>query len=758
MTTTESTTLTAVASEQVPLGYYRVFAQPPGGHRREITIFRGAPVRLMSATTQDPFTEVNAQIALPQVTLFDNPGSGDLDWLVADCDIDIEFQNTGAYDFRWSWEGYVASFSYSLSGSDSLVTIDLKGAFYGLDDYLAIPSFPRRPIPYEILIARAFDQTLHPSRLGSFRMEFPRWWSNRVPEFNDPDYLVALKPFGVTTNQLWTGFTSRSTGTWEVLLTGHVQSLLSVMYTAGGAQWSIRNRGKRRGELYLRQIPAATSDNIIEIYLGAPGVSFEGTRDYTQRAGVIYGSGSDEAAITFSNMQVTPDGRTTYFKPFAYSARQWPRKGNPMYDKRVKPKETMIQFQQGMDELAATKVAQAQYQRFAEPGLTGSITLLTDPRYSDGSLCPRLMIRAGSTIRLNGMLGVKEGILAHVTQAVADFQSLSVSLTYDTKYRDQLTIEEVRARTRDSLNPVHALQVGKYQNTINDLIIPWDYRAGSGIIPTPAKEFFAQKLPSSATFPFEEWTRKHPPKDPESAPYYIRIGPTDVNNSSNNWSGVVRENRMTMAIPIRMGQAGTIRLTQLAAYDRDGNVMPVKFHFSVYYGNATAADGMPKFPLDPYHNADPDPDKIAPDWRRPRKPVTAEIIPTNYKTFQANPFYKGAWEQVQEDGTVFPWSADSNLPTPGSGLVVGWGNYYEPAGYSPGRASKGAARTGLLQDDTAWTWDVAQTQNIDFQNPENNVNEQYIGMLFVQIYCDDQDDKAVFFMGRLIRSDPGQTN
>jgi hypothetical protein len=749
-----SETLTAVASEQVPLGYYRVFAQPPGGYRREITIFRGAPVKPVNATTQDPFSESAAQLSLPQVTVFDNPGNGDLDWLVPDCDIDIVFQNTGAYDFDWRWEGYIASFNYGLSGTDATSSIDLKGALYGLDDYLAIPAFPRRPIPYEILIARAFDQTLHPSRLGNFRLVFPSWWSKRVPEFNDPSYLVALKPYGVATNQLWTGFTSRSTGTWEALLTGHVQSMLSNMYTAGGAQWSIRNRGQRRSELYLRQIPSATSDSIIEIYLGAPGVSFDGSRDYTQRAGVIYGQGADEAGITYSNMQVTPDGRTTYFKPYAYSARQWPRTGNPMYDKRSKPKETMIQFTQGLDEVSAAQVALAQYQRFAEPGMTGTVTLATDPRYSDGSLCPRMMIKAGATIRLNGLLGVKEGILAHVTQSTVDFQNLTVALTYDTKYRDQLTIDEVRARTRDALNPVHALQVGKYQNTINDLIIPWDYKAGSGIIPTPAKQFFQQILPSNATFPYEQWTRQHPPKDPKSAPYYIRIGPTDTENSNHNWSGVIRDGRMTMAIPIRMGQAGTIRLTQVAAYDRNGNVLPVKFHFSLYYGNSTAADAMPKFPQDPYDTSDPD--NLPPEWRRPRK-VTGEIIPTDYKTFQANPFFKGAFEEVNEDGTQFKWATDAQKATQGSGFVVGWGNYYEPAGYSPGRASRGAARTGLLEDATSWTWNVAGPQNVDFQNPDNNVNEEYVGMLFVQFYCDDQGDDPVFFMGRLIRTDPGQS-
>ena len=75
-----------------------------------------------------------------------------------DTDIDIVFQNVGGYEFVWRWEGYIASYGFSLSGADSSFTIDLKGAFYGLDDYLAIPQFPKRPIPHEILMAQAFDQ------------------------------------------------------------------------------------------------------------------------------------------------------------------------------------------------------------------------------------------------------------------------------------------------------------------------------------------------------------------------------------------------------------------------------------------------------------------------------------------------------------------------------------------------------------------------------------------------------------------------
>jgi hypothetical protein len=756
--------LSAYPSEQEPLGFFRIFATPPGGYQREITMFRDVPVKVGTVTTQDPFTEQSAELTLPQATVFDAPGEGDLDWLVANCDIDIVWQDVGGYEFDWRWEGYIASYSFTLSGSESAYTLDLKGALYGLDDYLAKPRHPRRPIPYEILIAQAFDQTEHPAHLGKFRILFPEDWDLRVPEPGSKDYMAPLRPWGIRTNAPWTGFTSRTTGGWDFLLTNHVQGLLSNMFWHGGAQWSIRNRGRRRPELYLRRIPEAQDDSIIEIILGAPGVTLDGSRDFTQRAEVIYGSGTDEAGIAFSNIQISPDGRTTFYKPFAYSPRMWPRgKSNPSFDKNLKPKEVMLAFQNGVDEVSAQKIAMSQYHRFSEPGVTGTITLTTDPRLSSGQLMPRLMIRGGQSIRIWGLFGVREGVMAHITQASADFEGLTTTLTFDTKYRDQLTVAEVRARTRDALTPLRALQVGKYSNTIQDLVIPWSYQSGSGIVPTAAKEFFNEKLPANATFPFEEWTRKHPPKNPSSQAWYIRIGPTDKDNSSNNWSAVRRDGQATMAIPIRMSQAGSIRLTQLAAYDRNGNVLPVKFHYSVYSNNGISEKAMPVFP-GPRQTASGDPHPDFPKYLDARN-VDGTRIPTSYQTIgsgnekksQAHPFYKGGWESVQPDGTRWPWGGDPNVPAPNAGLIVGWGNYYEPAGFTPGRFSKGASRTGMLQDDTPWSYDLTDSGNINIDNPRENVFVEYAGMLFVMIYCDDQDDEPVFFMGRFIRVEPGQS-
>jgi len=727
--------LTAAPVDQNQIGYFRVFATPPGGDQREITLFRGAPIQIEQVGTVDPFTESAASISFPQITIFDNPGTGDLDWLVPDADVDIVWQNYGPYDYDWRWEGFITSYDFSLTGNETSFKIDLKGALFGLDDYLAKPSFMRRPVPYEILFKRYFNPEKYPCRLKELKITFPPDWKRKVPEYKGPNgYASTLKPAGVTPGQKWSGLVSRSTGSWEPILSGFIQTALTTMFDEGGSQWSIRNNGHRRPELYLRRPPNSDSHKILEITLGAPGVGFTGTKDFTQRANTIYGQGKDEAGITFSGMNVSPAGLNTYFKPYAWSPLVYPREGNPSLRKNVKAKETIIRFQDGLDELGATRVAQGQLQRFADPGVTGSITLSTDPRTTDGKPFPRMLIKAGTTFRINGLLGMNEGLLVHITQASVNFRDLSVSLTYDSKYRDVLTVDEVKARTRDALSPLRALQTGKFSNTIQDLLLPWSYRAGSGIISSGGgKEFFNEKLPASASFPYEDYTRKYPPK--KYPGYYIKIGPTDIQNSTNNWSGIpMKGSDKKLAIPIRMSQSGAIRLTQIAAYDKDGNVMPVRFHVSLYKTNGVGPDAMPEFSEDPSDMK----------WLRPAG------ITTSYSVGNSNPFIKDAWEQVRADGTAY--QSDSALPRGNSELIVGWGNYYEPAGYSPGRFSRGAARTGLLTDDTQWSWDFGP----EFIDPLGKQPlEEDAGSLFIEIYCDEQGDEPVFFQGRFFRVEPG---
>ena len=718
------------------IGYFRVFATPPGGERREITMLRGAPISVDSFSTADPFTETTASLSCPQITMFDTPGQGDLDWLVPDSDIDIEWFNYGGYDYEYTWEGFIVSYDCSMGGTSTEFRIDLKGALFALDNFMAKPTFPRKPIPYEILIQQAFDQQRNPARLKKLKILFPDEWNRVVPEYGGPDkYKKTLKPSGVIPGQKWTGLVARNTGSWEPMLSGFVQSLLTVMFDDGGSQWTIRNTGKRRPVMSLRKIANREDDNVLIVTLGAPGVTVEASRDFSQRANIVYGQGKDDAGVTYSGMTVAGNGSNTFFKPYAWSPLVYPGHNNPALASTVQPKETIIRFVDGLDEVAAQRVANAQLQRFADPGVTGSITLQTDPVTNNGTPYPRFLIQAGTPVLIKGIYGISEGLLVHTTQTTADINGLTMSLTFDSKYRDVLTVAEVQARTRDALSPLRALQVGKFSNTLQDLLFPWNYREGSGILPSggpfSAKEFFTEKVPTGAVFPYEEWTQKYPPKKYPN--YYVKIGPTDTENASNNWSGAKRNGTQVLAHPIRMAQAGTIRLSQIAAYDKNGNVLPVRFHVSVYRNNGVGPSAMPEFHEDPTDV----------NWL---KPVG---ITTNYTIGNSHPFIENGWEQVKDDGTIY--DSDSDIPRGNSDLVVGWGNYYEPAGYSPGRFSRGSSRTGLLTDATEWTWDLTE----DFDKRDASPLEQDAGHLFLEIYCDEQGDEPVFFMGRFFRTEPG---
>lgn len=155
------------------IGYFRVFVQPKGMRSREVTFFRNAATKVGQIRTADPFTDISLTLSFPQVTIFDTIGAGDLSWMQPEANVDVIWHNVGDYEYDWSFEGYLVNPNYVSSEGDNSVTWEVKGALLKLDNYLAQPWFPAQPIPYETLIARAFDQGRHPAGLAQFAMEWP---------------------------------------------------------------------------------------------------------------------------------------------------------------------------------------------------------------------------------------------------------------------------------------------------------------------------------------------------------------------------------------------------------------------------------------------------------------------------------------------------------------------------------------------------------------------------------------------------------
>lgn len=704
-------------------GYFRIFVQPPGQRRFDITFFRDLPTKIGLMTSNDPFGDASASLSFPGITTMDRPGGGDLWWLVPYANVDIAFVNSDGTPSDWVWEGFIVSEEV---GDD--YSIALKGALYQVDNFLAAPWYPQYPVPYEYMIQQLMDPKRQTTlRTAPLQITFPDNWNTVVPNSTLPDYLWFLRPWGVSPGTKWTGLTTRNTGGWEPALTGYIQSLLGVMFTDDGGQWTILKKTGRRPELLIRPALRYATDSALVIYNGAPGVQVQASRDFSQSTNVIFGQGTDLQGAAFSGQQISADGQTTYYDPFAALPQTYPTTGNPRFNSNIPRKESRLQFPNGMSELAARSTAAAQLRRNADPGYTGSITLNSDPTLG-GVPYNRFLIRGGDNIVVKDFRGTD--VLFHISSSSVSPEDGSTSLTVDTKFRDALTVDEVRARTRDALDPVRLLKVGQFSTTVQDSILPWSYTAGSGVIPSggavDATELFTKRMSSTDKFPWTSTTTKYPPKKYPN--YYIKIDPKNA-NADNNWSGLTRSGIAKAAIPVKMSQQGSIRMIQIAAYDADGNVMPVRFHVSFYSNSGIAMSAMPRIPATTTKGTD------------------------GYKPAQRYPFFEGAFERMKSDGTETD-NPGILLPD-GADLVAGWGNFYAGAGYSPGEQPLGTPKTGMLVDETPWTYSTIQDSGFDKYSVTNSRKNPTAGMLFVMIYCDDQGPKPVYFLGRVFRSETG---
>lgn len=723
-------------------GGWRAIARPYGKRPKSISIFRGAPLRITDISFADPFGPRSLSFMLSTVTYFEKLGAGDLDWLVEGAGIDIIWRGDmpvgypfglrradGTMQSSFAWEGYIESFSWDAQG----LTVQCKGALYQLDNVLAKPEYVKRPLPYEHAIARQFRN--RPSlRISPLRIEWPYWWSKRYKA--KPKAKSWEIPAGVQNGAKWTGLLTRSTGTFDPVLTSYVQSMLSTMYTQRG-HWTIDLASSRQPILLHRDNSYAGSNNLVVIDPALPGVTVTVNQDFSQSLTTVYGQGTSLSGVSYSGMDVSGDGTSTTYTPLASMRQVWPAdRKNHWHDPEVMAREVMLQTQEGLDLDQARSVAQNHLSQFSDPGFTGTITLKSDPTYN-GQPILRHLVRAGMDIQIIRMFGTAEGIVARVTESTVNLDDDSVTLSFDSKFRDALTSSEVRLRGRDALQVPRMLVAGTYKPPIDDQLYPWSYAAGSGMIPSNdthhAMHVF-RNMPANIKFPWTEWTTKHPPKNRRWAPCYVKIGARST-NANDNWAAQDSPWGSKRAIPIRMSQAGTIRLLQIAAYDENGNVMKVPFHVSFYYYGSTSYRSMPII-----RSGDPllDP-------------------PRNYGSSgkqQHHPFARYAWEQYNPDGTlVNPQYANAMA---GAGLVRSYGTAYEKAGYWPGSVGSGGRPTGLLVDESQWSYDLngLDASVFDPYSLERNLSNSHSGNLYMMIFCEDQT-QPVYFLGRMFRVEPG---
>jgi hypothetical protein len=691
------------------------------------------PTQFGSFSFDDPFGASDFTFTLPAVTIFDGLGTDDLPWLERDADVDLDFNGpvpAGYPGGKFVWEGTITSFDWSKDG----LAVTCIGALHQIDLYLAKPEYPPRPLPYEFAIARQFTGSDRIDlRTRALRMEWPSWWKTkyRDPAKGTASYLI---PIGVKSGDNWTAMLTRSTGAWDQALTGYVQSLLSAMYTERG-RFTIDLDPGRAPVLRHRTIVTQQDGTIPVIDPVWPSVDISLSEDWSQSVNTVYGSGTSLSGVVYTGQNVTPDGASTFYTPLAAARQVYPvGDKNGWFQRSRMRREITLQLQQGLDEIDAQKVATAHLARFGEPGVTGTITLGVDPTVN-GVVMSRFLLKAGMTVQVPKILGSIDGLMLHITKSTADFTAETVTLTVDSKYRDTLTVDEVRLRGRDAMSVTRMLVAGGYSPPVSDQLIPWNYAAGSGCIPSNKQQSsyrLFRDMPPSIKFPWTEWTTKRPPKAAAWKNCYVRIGPANV-NADKNWSS---QPGSVGGVPIFLGQAGQIRLIQVAAYDRDGNIMKVPFHFSLYGVNGVNVQSMPKL-IAPYGNT------VA--YRAPNSN-------TYYQNGQHYPFHPNAWESYKSDGTRT--APETQTAQEGAQLIRAWGSNYEKAGHWPGSSAVGDPATGLLVDESVFAWDATRSDG-NFHPYSTKQDSPFAGQVFAMIYCDAQAEKEVFFAGRMFRVEPG---
>lgn len=731
-------------------GEWEVWAYPAGHSPVNITWVREVPTGLASWQRSDPFGPVSAEITFAAVSIFDRPGSGELFWLTPHVDIDIVWVGALPAGYPYSsfrWEGFAEGFDYSGGG----LKLTLKGAAYQLDGHLAKPEYPQAPYPYEYAIARQWHNKVD-LRLSPLQVLWPAWWDTTyVPEPKAPAHRI---PMGVTQGEKWTGLVTRRTGSWEPVLTSYIQTLLSGMYTARG-RWTLDLQPGRRPALLHRDFKYEPDSLTLVLDAGSPGVALQLSQDWSQSLNCVYGQGSSLQGTGYSGMQVTNDGAVTVYKPLAALRQVEPiTDANGWLEPKRMRKEVNLTLPEGLTLAQARRVGQAHLAHFADPGLTGTITLTADVRLggASGDLFARSLIVEGMSVQLRGVHGVENGVMLHIVSVDVNNDSGAVTLSVDSKFRDALTLDEVKTRGRDALNVVRQLIGNLYEPPIPDQLVPWNYAEGSGYIPSSEKKS-AQRLfegmPAELEFPYESWTQDHPPRSAAWKDCYVRIGPASGTDADKNWAinpsrDATQGSGHGYGFPIRMAQAGQVRLLQLAAYDKDGNVKEVPFHFSLYYSSGVNVQSMPRIPADQSGRWGPAAVGGAGGFL-----VDATHLP-HY------PFHDNAWERFFATGVARGPDVVVSVDT--AGLVRGWGTGPAKAGYWPASSADGAP-TGLLLDEKPFEFSpFTDPHAVNYTNPLSTIQKSVApGFLYGMIYCDAQGDEDVYFAGRMFRVEPGST-
>ena len=134
-----------------------------------------------------------------------------------------------------------------------------------------------------------------------------------------------------------------------------------------------------------------------------------------------------------------------------------------------------------------------------------------------------------------------------------------------------------------------------------------------------------------------------------------------------------------------------------------------------------------------------------------------KVPPVLYPVGQHYPFYPGAFENYNLDGTK-KTATEETTQVSSAGMLRAYGTDVVPAGFWPGAKPLGNPPTGMMVDEGQWQFDLTGYDNVSSIDPytASQANKS-AGYLYCMIYCDAHGDRDVYFAGRMFRQEPGST-
>lgn len=507
----------------------------------DVTFYGGVPAQLQTMVFDEPFDDAALSITFPSVTPYvPIPG-----WVFDNCLVEIH-RVLPDNSVQNIWEGLVGSVADQVSETDFGMTVELKGALFHLDDYVAKPPLTAiGPQDVGLIIAANFTHSLRAA---------PGLHCNLM-------------------TPVYTDILSNKLGSWDPTLTGFIQELLSDAFDPDGLQWTVMKEWSRTPVLRKKDLTTVNWT----VYVGQPGVHHDLTLDYSTKANVIYGEGVDAGHCSWRNAKypnITDDSGAVFpgtamapgysgddwalvehrliemgftgvvadgyysaeeeafvrlFQHYAgvdvdgiVGAQTWNLIFNPVDD---------IDASEGFNDAyffpiawvtpwampfyvsgAATPVPNPDYDpfrprreryiNFGEPIEKGTAAYSTDQMLqrtygplgerkgyagtiklkADPQEGSKLDIRAGHNIMLKGHLG--EDRLLHIASASLDWANNEAELTVDESGRDIATLVEIMNRNHENASPSWK-QEKKFRNSkaTEDAVAIWDCESGAGRIP-----------------------------------------------------------------------------------------------------------------------------------------------------------------------------------------------------------------------------------------------------------------------------------